>query len=156
MLPGNLQYWQPCRWLRGKYSIETCGTKFIKINEPIHIDGPSPGDQTTIAEAEEEDQTQKFEPDLPVMTDKDDSHGAAQQLPPEETTTPVQRPTKEELKEPEPSQTVEPVEPVDIAVMSDPSDDPVPRVNQQLIETVQLSSEVNQATLRAFQSILAQ
>ena len=107
MLPGNLQYWQPCRWLRGKHTIETCGTKFIKIKEPIHFDGPSPGDQTDIAEEEDnEEQPMKSEPDLPLVPDQVETLGAAQQSPHEEIATSVQRLINEETKEPEPAQTV--------------------------------------------------
>ena len=39
MLPGNLQYWQPCKWDDG---YERKGTKVIDIIEPIHFAGPSP------------------------------------------------------------------------------------------------------------------
>ena len=62
------------------------------------------------------------------MTDKgdDDPNGAAQQRPPEEITTPVQRPIDEEVKEPE------------------------------LPLTVRQPADPNQATLQAFSSILAQ
>ena len=67
--------------------------------------------------------------------------------------TTVQRPIEEETKEPEPSQTVQPTVG---AATSAPSVDALPRVNQQHVETVQLSADVNQATLLAFQSILAQ
>ena len=42
MLPGNLQYWQPC----------IAGKKEINIVEPIHFGGPSPQDQSAIAEEE--------------------------------------------------------------------------------------------------------
>ena len=67
--------------------------------------------------------------------------------------TPVQRPIEEEKKQPEPSQTVELA---GEAANSALSADALPRVHQQPIETVQQSSDINQATLQAFQSILAQ
>ena len=56
------------------------------------------------------------------------------------TTQAKMPPTKEETKEPEPSQTVEPAG----AAMSAP-----PRVNQQTIESVQQSADAIQATLQA-------
>ena len=43
MLPGNLQYWQPCKWVQDdEYKRERSGTVRYKINEPIHFCGPSP------------------------------------------------------------------------------------------------------------------
>ena len=56
MLPGNLQYWKPCKFmLQGDYNmsigehelIEKHGTKDITIEEPIHFSGVSPGAQST-------------------------------------------------------------------------------------------------------------
>ena len=61
------------------------------------------------------------------MTDQDDPHGAAQQLPPKEPTPQVQRPIKEETKEPESSQLVEPA---GGAAISAPSVNAPPKVNQ--------------------------
>ena len=60
------------------------------------------------------------------MTDQDDPKGAAQQRPLEEIKIRVQRPIKEETKEPEPPQTVGPAEG---AAMSAASVDAHPEVN---------------------------
>ena len=87
------------------------------------------------------------------MADQDDPRGAAQQRPHDEMTPQAKRPIKEETKDPEPPQTVEPT---GGAAMSAPSIDAHTRVNQQPIDTVQKLADVNQATLQAFQSILAQ
>ena len=38
MLPGNLQYWQPCECFDGKVK----GAVRYMIKEPIHFAGPSP------------------------------------------------------------------------------------------------------------------
>ena len=65
----------------------------------------------------------------------------------------AQRPIEEEKKQPETPQTVQPT---GGAATSAPSIDAHPRVNQQPIVTVQQLADVNQATLQAFQSILAQ
>ena len=54
MLPGNLQYWQPCKF-QVVDGPEIIGTKFMKIDEPIHFGGPSPGDQSTIAKEEKKE-----------------------------------------------------------------------------------------------------
>ena len=152
MLPGNLQYWQPCKWdTKGEFG-ELSGTINLKINEPIHFSGPSPGYQSTITEEEKKEQPKTSEPDQHLVTDHDDPHGAAQQSPPEDINQ-VQRPINEETKELEPTQTVEPV---GSAAMSDPSVAAHPRVNQQPIESAQQSVDANQATLQAFQNILAQ
>ena len=126
MLPGNLQYWQPCRWGLEDDRHEQKGTKDIQIIEPIHFSGPSPGYQSAIAEEEKKEQSQTSQSDRPQVADNDDPNGAAQQSTPDLITTPVQRPIKEEVKEPEPPQ------------------------------QVQQSVDPNQATLQAFQSILAQ
>ena len=72
----------------------------MKIVEPIHFAGPSPGDQSGKSE-------KKNIRSSPPVTDQDDPLGAAQQAPPEEIKAPVQRPIEEEVKEPEPPQTVE-------------------------------------------------
>ena len=40
MLPGNLQYWEPCI---DPVCNKDGGTKNFKIVEPIHFAGPSPG-----------------------------------------------------------------------------------------------------------------
>ena len=61
------------------------------------------------------------------MTDHDDSRGAAQQPQPEEITTKVQRPIKEDVKEP-----------AEEAAMGAPSVDAQPRVNQQSFDFAQL------------------
>ena len=113
MLPGNLQYWQPCKWPGIGYG-EYKGTIDYNINEPIHFAGPSPGDQTVIAEEEKKEQA------------------AAQQSSPEEITPPVKRPTIEEMKEPEPSQTIEPA---GVIAMGALYVDAPSRVNQQPIQT---------------------
>ena len=43
MLPGNLQYWKPCKWIVNDYkNSERKGTKAMDINEPMHFCGPSP------------------------------------------------------------------------------------------------------------------
>ena len=72
------------------------------------------------------------------MTDSNDPLGAAQQSPPEETTPQVQKQIKEETKEPEPSQTVEPTGGV---AMNAPSVGALPRLNQQPIQTAQQSAD---------------
>ena len=61
------------------------------------------------------------------MIDQDGLYGAAQQSPPEEITTPVQKPIEDKSKEHEPSQTIEPA---GGAAMSAHSVDALPRVNQ--------------------------
>ena len=59
MLPGNLQYWEPSKF---SYKIGTdsigidMGTKVMDINEPIHFCGPSPGEQSAIAEEEKKEE----------------------------------------------------------------------------------------------------
>ena len=50
MLPGNLQYWDPCI----DKDNGDGGTKSFKIVEPIHFDGPTPGAPKT-----DEDSTQQ-------------------------------------------------------------------------------------------------
>ena len=57
------------------------------------------------------------------------------------------------MKEYEPSQLVEPA---GGAAMGTPSVNAPPKVNQQPIQSAQQSADPNQATLQAFQSILAQ
>ena len=154
MLPGNLQYWQPCKWLYSfgnNYVMK--GTKLIDITEPIHFFGPSPGEQYASIEEEKKEQAETLQTDQPPATDQDDPHGPAQQSSPDQITPLVKRPTIEETKEPEPSQTVEPA---GGTAMSSPSVNAPPRVSQQPIASVQQSVDVNQATLQAFQSILAQ
>ena len=153
MLPGNLQYWQPCKWYNNYWNLELSGIVRNKIDEPIHFSGPSPGDQSAIAVEEKQDLLETSQPDHPLVTNQDDSRGAAQQSPFEEITTKVQMPIMEELKEPEPPQTVEPAEEATIRV---PSVNAFPWVKKQPIEPVQQSTDPNQATLQAFQSILAQ
>ena len=153
MLPGNLQYWQPSRWFRDD-GIEMCGTKSIKIDEPIHFSGPSPGEQSAIAV--EEEMKEVLETSQPVkltVTDHDDPLGPAQQSSTEEISNPVQKVKKEETKEPEPSSTVEPA---DEAELNPTFVDYPLKVNQQPIATVQQSADANQVTLQAFQGILAQ
>ena len=53
------------------------------------------------------------------------------------------------MKDPEPSQTVQTVQPAGGAAMSAPSVDAPPGINQQLIEKVQQSADAHQATLLA-------
>ena len=85
MLPGNLQYWQPCKCeFDGR---EMQGTIAYNINEPIHLSGPSPGDQSAIIEEEKKEYAETDRPQI----DQDDPMGAAQQSSPEETTPPVQK-----------------------------------------------------------------
>ena len=52
MLPGNLQYWQPCKWYSEGWCRTLIGTKDIKIIEPIHFSGPSPGDNSAMIKEE--------------------------------------------------------------------------------------------------------
>ena len=125
----------------------------MDVIEPIHFAGPSPGEQSASIEEEMKEQAETSQIDQPPATDQDDPNCAAQQSSPDEITTPIKRPTIEEKKEPEPSQTVEPS---GGAAMSAPSVDAPPRVNQQTIVSVQQSADVNQATLEAFKIILAQ
>ena len=68
MLPGNLQYWQPCKWPGIGYG-EYKGTIDYNINEPIHFAGPSPGDQSAIAEEEKKEQVENSQTQQPLMTD---------------------------------------------------------------------------------------
>ena len=126
MLPGNLQYWQPCKWT-DEDDDEFKGTIGCNINEPIHFSGPSPGDQSAIDEEVKKEYPMSPEPD------QDDPHGAAQQRPHDEMTPQVKRPIKEETKDPEPPQTVEPT---GGAAMNVSSDDAPPRVDQQPIQSV--------------------
>ena len=133
MLPGNLQYWQPCKWTNER-RYEKKGTIGYNINEPIHFCGPSPGDQSAIAEEEKKEQPMTSVLNQPPETDQDDPHGAAQQRPPDDMTPQVPRPIKEETKDPEPPQTVMPA---GGAAMSAPSVDAPPRVDQQPIQSVQ-------------------
>ena len=135
MLPGNLQYWQPCKFLLHSNGIEYNGTIINNIHEPIHFTGPSPGDQSAIAEEEKKDKVKTSEPEQLQVTNQDDPRGAAQQSPSEETNliTPVLRPIEEEKKEPEPSQTSKPA---GGAAMNATSVDAAPRVNQYPISTV--------------------
>ena len=71
MLPGNLQYWKPCKWEKLKedfdvmYSFDLSfdelsgeykGTIDNDINEPIHFCGPSPGDESAITEEEKKEE----------------------------------------------------------------------------------------------------
>ena len=139
MLPGNLQYWQPCKWF-DEYKNVRKGSIAYNINEPIHFSGPSPGDNSTIAiEEENKEQPKISQPDHPQVTDQEDPKGVAQQR--------TSETEKEETKEPRLTG-----ESVTIAA----SVDAPPRVEQQPIQTVQQSEDVIQATLHAFQSILAQ
>ena len=85
-------------------------------------------------------------PERPQLNDTDDPLGAAQQSPPEESTPQVQRQTKEETKELEPSQTVATT---GGAAMNAPSVGAPPTVNQQ-------SVDLSQATLQAVQQLSQQ
>ena len=97
------------------------------INEPIHFGGPSPGDQSAIAvEEEKKEEPETSRREKHPATDHDDPLGPAQQSP-TEGTTPAQKVIKEEIKAPEPSQTVEPA---GGAAVSAPSVDTPSRVNQ--------------------------
>ena len=143
MLPGNLQYWQPCKWLTpGAHHYK--GTIDYNIKEPIHFAGPSPGEQSAIIE-EKKEQIETSQTNQLPATDQDDPNGAAQQSSPDLTI--------EETKEPEPSQTVEPA---GGAAISAPSVDTPHIASQKPIASEQQSVDVNQATLEAFKSILAQ
>ena len=143
MLPGNLQYWQLCRWYNDS-GYEMKGTIVYNINEPIHFAGPSPADQSAKIEEEKNEQAKTSQTDQPPAIDQGDPLGATQHSSPYEITTPVKRSTIEETKQPEPSQTVEPAKG---AAMSAPSVDAPPRVSQQPIASAQHSADVNQATL---------
>ena len=125
------------------------GTIAYNINEPIHLAGPSPGDQSTIPEEEKKEYAETAQTDQPQVIDRDDPLGAAQQSSPDEITPPVQKAIYEETKGPKPSQTAEPT---GGAATSAPSVDAPLRVKQQPFE----SADANQATLQAFASILAQ
>ena len=131
MLPGNLQYWEPCKWYVGGNVRDFMGTIRYNISEPIHFFGPSPGYQSAIAEEDKKEQPHTFPSDQPLVTVQEDPKGAAQQRPSEEIMIPVQKPIKEETKQTEPSQIVEPT---GGAAMSAPSIDAPPRFNQQPIE----------------------
>ena len=61
------------------------------------------------------------------MSDQGDPLGAAQQRPHDEITTQAKRPIKEEIKDPE---TIQIVQPTGGAAMNEPSIDAPPRVNQ--------------------------
>lgn len=78
------------------------------------------------------------------MRNHNDPNGAAQQTPPEEIAPRVHKVIEEEVKKPEPPQTVHPT---GGAAMSATSVDTPPRVNQQPIVTVQQSADTNQTTL---------
>ena len=66
MLPGNMQYWQPCkRVFNGQ---ERIGSKDIQIDEPIHFFGPTPGAQSE--EEKKESMTSLYA--QPPVTDQDD------------------------------------------------------------------------------------
>ena len=125
MLPGNLQYWQSCKF---------------RINEPIHFGGPSPGDQSAITQEEKKEEAETSKQEKHPVTNQDDPLSPAQQLPTKEITTSVQKVNKEKIKKPEPSQIVEYTEG---ATMSIPSIDAQPGVNQQPIETAQQTADPN-------------
>ena len=74
------------------------GTKVIDVIEPIHFSGPSPGDNSAIAEEEKKEWPKTSPSDQPSVTDQDEPHGAAQQRPSEMIKIPVQRPSEEEKK----------------------------------------------------------
>ena len=79
MLPGNFQYWQPCKWYHEGFDHTFIGTIRLLIIEPIHFSGPSPGDQSTIAEEEQKEEHKTSKPDRLPVIDQDDPLGAAQQ-----------------------------------------------------------------------------
>ena len=83
--------------------MERCGSKFMKIDEPIHFGGPSPGDQSTIAiEEDKMEEPETPQPVKPTVTDNVDPLGPARQSPTEETTL-ARKVIKEEIKTPEPA-----------------------------------------------------
>ena len=55
MLPGNLQYWDPCI----DEGNSDGGTKSFKIAEPIHFDGPTPGAPKTDGDPLQEEETEE-------------------------------------------------------------------------------------------------
>ena len=58
MLPGNLQYWQPC--LRNDIQgNEVQGKREMKIVEPIHFAGPAPGAPKTDEDSSHEEETEE-------------------------------------------------------------------------------------------------
>ena len=139
MLPGNLQYWQPCRWHFEFLNLSYIGTKDIKIIEPIHFSGPSPGDNSAMIEEDKKEKPINSQPDQHLVADQDDPKSAAQQKPLEMINA-VQRPIEEEKKQPEPHQTVQSA---GGANMSTPSVNAHPRVNQQPIDTAQQPADPN-------------
>ena len=87
------------------------------------------------------------------MIDQDDPHGAAQQTP--ETMTPkVIKLIREELKEPEPSQTIQPDRGVAVSVPTDR--DPTDRVSADRDSADYVPADPNQATLQGIQQIFQQ
>ena len=138
MLPGNMQYWRP---------ENNRGVKEIDVDEPVHFAGPPPETQlnsaTDYPSTQQEEVKKREQPHIP----QPDPQGAAQQ------TSQVMKPIDEETKEPEPSQTVKPA---GRSAMDFISADGLSKVKKQPIEPVQQSADLNQATLLAFQSILAQ
>ena len=77
MLPGNLQYWQPCKEPGNGFSGERKGTIGYNINEPIHFAGPSPGEQSASIEEDKMEYAETSQTDQPPVTDQDDPNGAA-------------------------------------------------------------------------------
>ena len=90
MLEDKLRdHWSPCEWVT-QSGEEVKGTivngfKDIRgivqneVKEPIHFCGPSPFDNSAIAEEEEKkEKPETSQPDQHPVTDQDDSYGAAQ------------------------------------------------------------------------------
>ena len=99
MLEDKLQEnWSPCKWttqsgeeVKGEV-VNGAKNLYGTINEvkkPIHFCGPSPFDNSAIAEEEEKKELpDTSQPDQHPVTDQDDPNGAAQQRPYEETKGP--------------------------------------------------------------------
>ena len=95
MLEDRLEdHWSPCKWqtqsgkeVKGRIINGDRGDD--KAKEPIHFLGPSPFDDSAIADEEEKkEQPETSQPDQHALTDHDDPNGAAQQKPNEETNRP--------------------------------------------------------------------
>ena len=63
----------------------------MDVIEPIHFAGPSPGDQSAIAEEEKKEMAETAQTNQSLVIDQDDPLRAAQQKSPYETTPPVKR-----------------------------------------------------------------
>ena len=97
MLPGNLQYWQPCKWYFEARDFTFIGAIRNLINEPIHFSGPSPGDNSAAIIEKKKEVPRNSQPDQHLVADTDDTKGAAQQRPHEKINA-VQSPIEEEKK----------------------------------------------------------